>query len=99
MEIWHWFDKSHSKGVAYLLENMPGAERQQDPLTAFLRQEVPYRLQETFELPSEMIRTELVDACLEALENDSEVLFNFEGIDSKLGEVLDQHGLEWRNMK
>lgn len=93
-DIWRWFDKHHSKGVAYLLySGVISTMDNEDALTKFLQQEVPYRLEEILEAPSEKITPALLQDCVDALRSDSEILFNYDRIDDKLRETLKQHGI------
>lgn len=93
-EIWRWFDKHHSRGVAYLLYELSHRPRPKDSaLTQFIREEVPYRLSEIFELSDEQMTDELVQACVEALDNNTDTLFDYEKIDNKLREVMERHGI------
>jgi len=93
-EIWRWFDKHHSKGVAYLLYELSHRTRPtESALTQFIREEVPCRLSEIFELSDEQMTDDLVQACVDALDNNTDTLFDYEKIDNKLREVMERHGI------
>lgn len=99
-DIWHWFDERHSKGVAYLLNELPHlAPPKESALTQFIREEVPCRLSEVFELSDEQMTDELVQACVEALDSDTDTLFDYEKIDNRLREILALHGVDGRDDK
>ncbi len=68
-----------------------------DALTSFIKQEVPHRLQEILDLPEEQVTDEIVAACVEALNNNSDILFNYDRIDDKLEEILKTFGIAGRN--
>ena len=94
-EIWRLFDKHHSRGVAYLLNELSHRPRpKESALTQFIREEVPCRLSEIFELSDEQMTDELVQACVDALDNDTDTLFDYEKIDNRLRDVLTLHGID-----
>ena len=97
-DIWHWFDTHHSKGVAYLLNEFSRSSYpQESTLSQFIREEVPCRLSEVFELSDEQMTPELVQACVKALDSNTDTLFDYEKIDNKLREILSLHGIDGRD--
>lgn len=93
-DIWRWFDQHHSKGVAHLLHGaVPPADPETSPLEQFIRQEVPFRLVEVLDIPSERISNVALQDCIAALNSDTSVLFNYDRVDDKLREVLRLHGI------
>lgn len=96
-DIWHWFDGRHSKGVAYLLNGgQSSAVREESILARFIKEEVPSRLGEIFELSGEQLTEELVQACVKTLDNNADILINYERIDAKLAEVMERCGIDRR---
>ena len=92
--IWHWFDEHHSKGVAYLHNGTASSSKEKEgALTQFIRQEVPYRLTEILDIPSEQITGEAIQECVETLDNDTSILFDYDRIDKALLDVLKKHGI------
>ncbi len=75
----------------------PISANKDDPLTLFIKQEVPHRLQEILDLPEEQVTDEIVAACVEALNSNSDILFNYDRIDDKLEEILKTFGIAGRN--
>ncbi len=71
----------------------PQPDGKDSPLTQFVRQEVPCRLQEVFDCSEEQLTDEVLQACVEALSKDSETLFNYDRIDDKLAEILRGFGI------
>lgn len=95
-EIWRWFDQHYSRGVAYLLHSgVPAYDPENTPLSQFIRQEVPYRLVEIFEIPPEKITPLVMQECVDLLESNSDGLFRYDRIEMLLLEVLKDHGL-WK---
>lgn len=93
-EIWRWFDKHYSKGVAYLLHSgVPAYDPENTPLSQFIRQEVPYRLVKILEIPPEKITPLVIRECVDLLERSADGLFRYDKIEMLLLEVLKSHGL------
>lgn len=93
-DIWRWFDQFHSKGVAHLLHgDVPPADSETSLLEQFIQQEVPFRLVDVLDIPSERISNAALQDCVAALNSDTSVLFNYDRIDDKLREILKQHGI------
>ena len=93
-EIWRWFDKHYSKGVAYLLQSgVPAYNPDNTPLSQFIRQEVPYRLVKILEIPPEKITPLVIQECVDLLERSADGLFRYDKIEMLLLEVLKDHGL------
>lgn len=93
-DIWRWFDQFHSKGVVHLLHgDVPPADSETSLLEQFIRQEVPFRLVDVLDIPSERISDAALQDCVAALNSDTSVLFNYDRIDDKLREILKQHGI------
>ena len=68
----------------YFIKPVTETDAQEDGLISFLKQEVPYRLKEHIELPEELITPALVEACIEYLHNNSDLMFNYDDIDDAL---------------
>ena len=95
-DIWHWFDERHSKGVVYLLYGRPFYEKDPDevyPLREFVKQEVPFRLSEIFHIPDSELAPHIVDACIEDLYDNSDVMFDYDSIDAHIRGTLAQFGI------
>lgn len=95
-DILHWFDERHSKGVAYLLYGRPFYEKDPDevyPLREFVKQEVPFRLSEIFHIPDSELAPHIVDACIEDLYDNSDVMFDYDSIDAHIRGTLAQLGI------
>lgn len=99
--IWSWFDERHSKGIRYLLyheENNRSirhllCHEENDGLLEFIKKEVPFRLNEYLTLPEGSVTQEVIDACVKALYDESDVMFDYDAIDSKLLEVCNEFGI------
>lgn len=50
-----------------------------------------------FELSDEQMTPELVQACVKALDSNTDTLFDYEKIDNKLREILSLHGIDGRD--
>ena len=95
-DIWHWFDERHSKGVVYLLYGRPFYEKNPDevyPLREFIKQEVPFRLSEIFNIPDSELAPHIVDACIEDLYDNSDVMFDCDSMDENLRGTLAEYGI------
>ena len=92
-EILRWFDQHHSKGVAYLLDGEDAAHPKFTPLGQFLQEEVPHRLTEILDVPSERITGDVIRVCVETLNKNTDILFNYDRIDMALLKVLKKHGI------
>lgn len=95
-DIWHWFDERHSKGVVHLLCGGPFYEKDPDevyPLREFVKQEVPFRLSEIFHIPDSELAPHIVDACIEDLCDNSDVMFDYDSIDAHIRGTLAQFGI------
>lgn len=95
-DIWHWFDERHSKGVVYLLYGRPFYEKNPDevyPLREFIKQEVPFRLSEIFHIPDSELAPHIVDACIEDLYDNSDVMFDYDSMDENLRGTLAEYGI------
>lgn len=95
-DIWHWFDERHSKGVVYLLYGRPFYEKNPDevyPLREFIKQEVPFRLSEIFHIPDSELAPHIVDACIENLYDNSDVMFDYDSMDENLCGTLAEYGI------
>lgn len=64
------------------------------PLTAFLREEVFSRLNDSMELPDYLLTKELILSCVAELNSKSEQIFNNDRIDELLTGVLKKHGID-----
>lgn len=82
--------------MAYLLHSgVPAYDPENTPLSQFIRQEVPYRLVEIFEIPPEKITPLVMQECVDLLESNADGLFRYDRIEMLLLEVLKDHGL-WK---
>lgn len=80
--------------LAELYEDTENTKTVERPLTIFLREEVPFRLLDSLELPEHLMTGELIEACIAELNNKSEQIFNNERIDELLEGILRQHGID-----
>lgn len=62
-------------------------------LRLFLEQEVPYRLQEHIPIDDALVTEDVISTCVDALFEDSDVIFNYDGIDNFLCSTLRDMGL------
>jgi len=62
-------------------------------LRLFLEQEVPYRLREHVPIDDALVTEDVVSSCVDALFDDSDVIFNYDGIDNFLCSTLRDMGL------
>lgn len=96
-DIWHWFDERHSKGISYLLYGTPFYEKSGEdsyPLLGFIKQEVPFRLENIFNIPSEKITPNIVDVCVWSLYDNSDVMFDYDSMDDHLRELLKEYDID-----
>ena len=63
-------------------------------LLAFVRQEVPFRLENIFNIPSEKITPNIVDVCVWSLYDNSDVMFDYDSMDDHLREVLKEYDID-----
>ena len=69
-------------------------EEQKDPLLAFIEQEVPFRLHDIFDwLPEEIITSDVIDQCIDALWSDTNVMFAYDSIDDVITKELENLGI------
>lgn len=95
-DIWHWFDERHSKGVSYLLYGVPFHEKIDNetyPLLDFIKQEVPLRLRNIFNIPDEKLGKSVIDSCIWSLYDNSDVMFDYDSMDEHLRQELVKHGI------
>ena len=62
-------------------------------LLAFIRQEVPFRLKNIFNIPDEKISPNIVDVCVWSLYDNSDVMFCYDSMDEHLREVLKEYDI------
>lgn len=74
-------------------------DAEERPLTLFLREEVPFRLQEILGLPDTLVTEELIQACVSELSENSELMFNQDKIDELLRGVLRKRGIDADNLE
>ncbi len=65
-----------------------GADALDDPLGAFIEEEVPFRLEEILELPEGRRTPEAVQACVDALNENIDVMFNYDELDEFLENTI-----------
>lgn len=87
-EIWRWFDERHSKGVRYLLYG-----DESNNLLKAIKDEVPFRLNEILQFPEDRLTENIVQACIKALYDNTDVLFDYDGIDRILEDTCNGFGL------
>ncbi len=63
-------------------------EALKDPLGAFIEEEVPFRLEEILEVPEERVTPEAVQACVDALNEDTDVMFSYDRLDEFLENTI-----------
>ena len=97
LDIWRWFDERHSKGVAYLLTHETNKKTSgvdtACPLLEFIKQEVPFRLKEIFRVPEELLSDKLIGTLVNDLWDNSDVMFDYNGMDEYLDERLHDLGV------
>lgn len=71
-----------------------GREALANPLLTFIKQEVPFRLTEVLNLPENAFDFGLIEECVDRLYDNSDIMFNYDAIDSLLLGVLSEHGIE-----
>lgn len=88
IDIWRWFNERHSKGVCYLLY---GDEL--NSLLEFIKSEVSFRLNEILQFPEGSLTENIVQACIKALCDNTDSLFDYDGIDRILEDTCNGFGL------
>lgn len=88
LDIWRWFDERHSKGVRYLLYG-----DEPNSLLEFIKSEVPFRLNEILQFPEGSLTENIVQACIKALCDNTDALFDYDGIDRILEDTCNGFGL------
>ncbi len=63
-------------------------------LLAFIRQEVPFRLKNIFNIPDEKISPNIVDVCAWSLYDNSDVMFDYDSMDEHLRGVLKEYDID-----
>lgn len=63
-------------------------------LFAFIQQEVPFRLENIFNIPSEKITPNIVDVCVWSLYDNSDVMFDYDSMDDHLRELLKEYDID-----
>lgn len=69
-------------------------EALEHPLLAFIKEEVPFRLREILGVPEEDIMPEVIDTLVNALWDDNDPMFDYDGLDQFLTEKLEAMGIE-----
>lgn len=64
-----------------------------DALKAFVEQEVPFRLSGIFRIPDDKIASDVVDACVDDLCENSNAMFDYDSIDAHIRGTLAQYGI------
>lgn len=65
-------------------------EEPYNPLLAFIKQEVPFRLKEVIGVPENECSNELIEACIDRLYSDNDIMFDYDKIDAELSEIYDE---------
>ena len=59
-----------------------------------IQQEVPFRLENIFNIPSEKITPNIVDVCVWSLYDNSDVMFDYDSMDDHLRELLKEYDID-----
>lgn len=70
-----------------------GAEALKNPLLAFIKEEVPFRLDEMLGVPEEEQTPELVAEIVSRLYDENDVMFDYAALDDFIIEILDENGV------
>lgn len=62
-------------------------------LLEFIKEEVPFRLIEVLGMPVDKITDEVIQACVDMLYNDCDIMFDYDRIDRALEEKCDEMGV------
>lgn len=90
-----YHEEQDGSGVCLDCEELEDCyDEEERPLTLFLREEVPFRLQEVLELPDTLVTDELIQACVAELSENSELMFDHDKIDELLRGVLRNSGID-----
>lgn len=95
-DIWHWFDERHSKGISYLLYGTPFYEKNDEdvyPLLEFVKQEVPFRLKEIFNIPDDQLSPDIITDLIWSLYDHSDVMFDYDSMDEYLRRCLAKYSI------
>lgn len=71
-----------------------GMEALKNPLLAFIKQEVPFRLSQVLGIGANQQTPELVEEMVYGLWEDSSLMFDYDAIDSFLLGILQEHNIE-----
>lgn len=63
------------------------------PLLDYIKQEVPFRLKEIFNIPDEALSQTAVDDCIFELYDNSDVMFDYDSLDDFLTGILERNGI------
>lgn len=66
-----------------------GMEALKNPLLAFIKQEVPFRLEEVFGIPADEQTPELIEEIVDRLYDTNDVIFDYDGLDSSIIGILE----------
>lgn len=64
-----------------------------DALKAFVEQEVQFRLSGIFCIPDDKITSDVVDACVDDLCENSDAMFDYDSIDAHIHGTLTEYGI------
>ena len=59
-----------------------------------IQQEVPFRLENIFNIPSEKITPNIVDVCVWSLYDNSDVMFDYDSMDNHLRELPKEYDID-----
>lgn len=71
----------------------PELDEESFPLLDFIKQEVPFRLREIFHIPDGVIDQSVVESCILELYDNSDVMFDYDGLDDFLTSILERNGI------
>ena len=71
------------------------APKGDEPLLAFVKEEVPFRIREILGVDEEEISEELIAEIAAHLFENSDILFDYDAIDNEITDIFDKRGIEW----
>lgn len=81
--------------VMDIITALPNAITGKTTLRLFIDEEVPFRLKDIFGMAEEDIDDDIVFTCAEALENDSDIMLDYDAIDNFLRKQLTEMGVDF----
>lgn len=71
----------------------PEPKDEHSPLLDYIKQEVPFRLKEIFNIPDEALSQTAVNDCIFGLYDNSDVMFDYDSLDDFLTGILERNGI------